>query len=117
MNDNKAVLSVNTDVLEKMAEIAAKEIEGVAGIAKRAIDLRGAVKNKNAFKGVKVESINGALKINVYILIEKNANVQEVAEKVQNNVKDKIQTMTGTAVTSVNVTIADIKFSAEEEAE
>lgn len=115
MNDNKAVLSVNTDVLEKMAEIAAKEIDGVAGISKRAIDLRGAVKNKNAFKGVKVESINGALKINVYILVEKSANIKEVAEKVQSNVKEKIQTMTGTAVTSVNVTIADIKFSAEEE--
>lgn len=115
MNDKKAVLSVNTDVLEKMAEIAAKEIEGVAGISKKAIDLKNAVKNKNAFKGVKVESINGALKINIYILVEKNVKVKDVAEKVQQNVKDKIQTMTGTAVTAVNVTIADIKFSADEE--
>ena len=114
MNDNKAVLSVNTDVLEKMAEIAAKEIDGVAGISKRAIDLRGAVKNKNAFKGVKVESINGALKINVYILVEKSANIKEVAEKVQSNVKEKIQTMTGSAVTQVNVNIADVLITAEE---
>ena len=48
-----------------MAEISAKEIEGVTGIAKRAIDLKGAVKNKNAFKGVKVENVNGAIKISV----------------------------------------------------
>ncbi len=115
MNDNNAVLSVNTDVLEKMAEIAAKEVEGVAGIVKKAIDLKGAVKNKNAFKGVKVENINGALKINVYVLVEKNAKINEVAEKIQSNVKEKIQTMTGTAVTQVNVIIADVKFTAEEE--
>lgn len=115
MNDNRTELSVNTEVLEKMAEIAAKEIDGVTGISKKAIDLKGAVKNKNAFKGVKVESVNGAIKINTYICVKKNANVKEVAEKVQSNIKDKIQTMTGTAVTQVNVTVADIEFPAEVE--
>ena len=114
MNDNRTELSVNTEVLEKMAEIAAMEVEGVAGISKKAIDLKGAVKNKNAFKGVKVESVNGAIKINVYICVKRDANVKEAAEKVQENVKDKIQTMTGTAVTQVNVTVADINFPAEE---
>lgn len=114
MNDNRTALSINTEVLEKMAEIAAKEVEGVSGISKKAIDLKGAVKTKNAFKGVKVESVNGAIKITAYITVEKNAHVKEVAEKVQQNIKDKIQNMTGTAVTQINVTVADIKISAEE---
>jgi len=109
MNNNGTALSVNTEVLEKMAEIAAKEIDGVVGISKKSIDLKNAVKSKSAFKGVKVESINGALKLNVYITVKKDAHITEVAEKVQENVKDKIQTMTGTAVTRVDVTIADIK--------
>lgn len=118
MNDNRTELSINTEVLEKMAELAAKEVEGVTGLAKVAIDLKGAVKSKSAFKGVKVESVNGALKINVYICVEKNANVKAVAEKVQSEVKEKIQTMTGTAITKVNVTVADITFpQAEEEKE
>ena len=111
--NNKTELSVNTEVLEKMAEIAAKEIAGVSGISKRAIDLKGAVKNKNAFKGVKVESVNGAIKINAYICVDKTAIVKDVAEKVQHNIKDKIQTMAGTAVTQVNVTVADIKIEEE----
>lgn len=115
MNNNATELSVNTEVIEKMAEIAAKEVEGVAGLSKKAIDLKGAVKSKNAFKGVKVESVNGAVKINTYICVEKNANVKEVSEKVQYNIKDKIQTMTGTAVTQVNVTVADIEIEKEEE--
>ena len=29
-------------------------------------------------------------------------------EAVQNNIKDKVQTMTGTAVTKVNVVVSDI---------
>lgn len=110
MNNSGTKLSINTDVLEKMAEISAKEIEGVVGLSKKAIDLKDVVKNKNAFKGVKVESVNGALKINIYICVSRNANVKEVAQKVQENVKDKIQNMTGTAVTQVNVNVADIQI-------
>ena len=115
MENNKTELSVNTEVIEKMAEIAAKEIEGVAGLSKKSIDLKGIVKTKNAFKGVKVESINGAIEISVYICVKQNAKAKEVAERVQNNIKDKIQTMTGNAVTQVNVNIADIEIEKEEE--
>lgn len=115
MENNKTELSVNTEVLEKMAEIAAKEVEGVAGLSKKSIDLKGIVKTKNAFKGVKVESINGAIEISVFICVKQNAKAREVAEKVQSNIKDKIQTMTGNAVTQVNVTVSDIEITQEEQ--
>ncbi len=108
--DNRTELSVNSEVLAKMAEIAAKEIDGVAGLSKKAIDLKGAVKTKTPFTGVKVESVNGALKINIYISVKEASFVKDVAEKVQVNVKEKIQTMTGTAVTQVNVIVADIEL-------
>ncbi len=112
--DNKTQLSVSTEVLEKMAVLAAQEIDGVKGIAKKAIDIKGAIKSKNVTKGVKVESINGAININIYICVDANAKMREVAEAVQQNVKDKIQTMTGTAVTRVNVNIEDVNFAEEE---
>ena len=115
MENNKTELSVNTEVLEKMAEIAAKEVEGVAGLSKKAIDLKGIVKTKNAFKGVKVENINGAIEISVYICLKQNAKARNVAERVQSNIKDKIQTMTGNAVTQVNVNVADIEIAQEEQ--
>ena len=113
-------LSVNSQVLEKMAEIAAKEIDGVVAIVKKAVDIKGAVKTKSAFKGVVAESINGAVKITVYISIKREANLRTVCEAVQNNVKDKIQTMTGAAVTTVDVIVSNIVFkdeAAEEEQE
>ena len=114
---NRTELSVNTEVLAKMTEIAAKKIDGVVGLSKKAINLKGAVKSKNPFTGVKIESVNGALKLNVYICVKKDAVVKEVAEKVQENVKEKIQTMTGTAVTQVNVNVADVQLEEETEEE
>ena len=112
--DNKTELSVSTEVLEKMAELAACEIEGVKGVSKKAIDLKGVLKTKSVVKGVKVESVNGAIDISVYICVDSNAKMREVAEAVQQNVKEKIQTMTGTAVTRVNVNNEDLEFAEAE---
>lgn len=115
MSDNRVELSVNTEVFEKMAEIAAKEVEGVAGLSKKQVDLKGIIKNKTAFKGVRVEDINGAIEITVYLCVKKDADVKAVSEKVQENVKEKIQTMTGNAVTKVNICVEDIEIAEQEE--
>ena len=113
MQENKTELNVSIQVLEKMAQIAACEIEGVTGLSKKAIDIKSSLKTKSVFKGVKAENINGAIEITVYICVAKGVKVREVASAVQNNVKDKIQTMTSTAVTKVNVFVADISIPDE----
>ena len=113
MQDNKTQLSISNEVLEKMSELAACEIKGVAGVSKKAIDIKDAFKTGKALKGVKIENNNGTVEISIYICAEKDANVKEIAEAVQENVKDKIQTMTGTVVTKVNVIISDIQFETE----
>lgn len=110
MSNTSSSLSINVEVLKKMAKIAATEVDGVVGIPNKSIDLKGVMKSKNPFAGVKIESVNDALEIGIYITVSKDANVKAVAEKVQENVKQKIQDMTGTAVTKVNVIIADINL-------
>lgn len=115
MADNATKLSINTEVLRKMAEMATLEIEGVVSIAKKNYDLKDAVKAKSPMQGIKIERVNGALEIGVYIVLKKGTKVRDIAEKIQANVKDKIQTMTNTAVTRVNVIIADIVFDKDED--
>lgn len=115
MADNATKLSINTEVLRKMAEMATLEVEGVVSIAKKNYDLKDAVKAKSPMQGIKIERVNGALEIGVYIVIKKGTQVREIADKIQQNVKEKIQTMTNTAVTRVNVIIADIVFDKDED--
>jgi uncharacterized alkaline shock family protein YloU len=115
MADNATKLSINTEVLRKMAEMATLEVEGVVSIAKKNYDLKDAVKAKSPMQGIKIERVNGALEIGVYIVLKKGTKVRDIAEKIQANVKDKIQTMTNTAVTRVNVIIADIVFDKDED--
>lgn len=114
MSQNKILsgLEINTDVIEKMVEIAALEVEGTASMSKKAIDIAGIVSKGSALKPVKVAVKNGAVDIDVYVCVKPGVNVKDIAANIQQNVKNKVQDMTGNAITRVNVHIADL---AEEE--
>ena len=101
-------LGINTDVIEKLVTIATLEVEGVADLANRSLDIAGVVRGNSPFRPVKVVSKNGAIDINVYISVKPGFKVKTIAEAVQTNVKDRIQDMTGNAITRVNVLIADL---------
>lgn len=103
-------LTVSLDVLEQMAIIAAKEVEGVADVAQKAIDIKGVVNKGKILKSAVASEKNGAVSVDVYIKVNEASHAKTVAEAVQKNVKEKLQNMTGHAITRVNVTIADICF-------
>ncbi len=107
-------LSINIEVLESMAAMAATEVNGVAKMSPRRVDIKNAISGKPVFKPVHAEVKNGAVVIDAYICVEANVNAKEVAEAVQQSIKEKIQNMTGNAITKVNVCVADIKLDSDE---
>ena len=110
-------LSINLDVIESMAAMAALEVNGVTGMAAKKVDIKKAFSGKSVFKPVRAEVKNGAVIIELYICISKNSNAKQVAEAVQVGVKDKVQSMTASAVTKVNVTVAAVDLTQDEEEE
>ena len=110
----KSGLSVNIEVIESMASMATLEVAGVDSLAAKSLDLIKAISGKPVLKAVKAEVKNGAVIINVYIRLAKDANAKQVAEAVQENVKDKVQTMTGNAISCVNVYVADVVIAEAE---
>ncbi|MBE6798809.1 MAG: Asp23/Gls24 family envelope stress response protein [Ruminococcaceae bacterium] len=120
MSENKINgVAVNNEAIVQIAGLAALEIEGVAGLAKRPVEIKSL---KNAFKTPKTahaKSIaltvdNGALILDVYLNVLDNVKVKTVAENVQLNVKDKVQSMTGSAVARVNVHVDDVTVAEAE---
>ena len=98
-------LSINLDVIESMAAMAALEIKGVSSMASKRVDVKNAFTGRPVFKPVTAEIKNGAVNINLHICVSKNYNAKEVAEAVQEGVKDRVQNMTSNAVTKINVFI------------
>lgn len=104
-------LSVNNSVIARMVSVAAMEVEGVAGMAKRPVDLKSAFAKDKGSRSVRVRSVDGTMELDVYICVKDNAKLKDVAEAVQRNVKEKVQSMVGNAVSGVNVFVSDIEFS------
>ncbi len=102
-------LTINAEVLEQMASLAAKEVEGVAGLAENGIDIKNVLNRGKIFKAVHVTEKNGAVALDIHIKVTDGVNVKQVAEAVQANVKEKLQSMTGNAITRVDVTVADVE--------
>ena len=107
-------LSINLDVIESMAAMAALEINGVSAMANKKVDIKKAFSGKSVFKPVSAEIKNGAVVIDLHICVSKNFNAKQVAEAVQEGVKYRVQNMTSNAVTKINVYIAAVDLSEED---
>lgn len=108
MSKNGFGLEINKDVIARIAGTAAIEVNGVAGLSSAPINSKINIKNPiPGASNVLIKTDNGALIVDIYVKIYKGFQVRPVAEEIQNNVKDKIQTMTGTPVALVNVIIAE----------
>ena len=122
-NDNpNGTVSFATDVVAKMAGLAATEVEGVASMAGNnngiadIFSRRMMQNSRNFTKGVKVAIENNRVLVDVSIIIEYGSTVPDVAANIQENVKKAIETMSGLDVQSVDVHIQGLSFEKENRA-
>ena len=103
-------LTVRAEVLEQMAVMAANEVEGVSVSPMKVTDIKGILGKGKPFKSAVATEKNGAISVDVYIKLSDTVQAKTAAEAVQKNVKEKLQSMTGSAITQVNVYVADVTF-------
>ena len=104
-------LKISEDVIATIASVATLEIEGVAS-------LEQAVSNKLFPRGigkkpVQIDISDDFVQIDLHLNLKFGAKIGEVCKNVQQNVKDNVQTMTGMAVSKVNVMVSGITFLEE----
>lgn len=115
MNKEKSFgLEINNDVVVKMASVAVLEVEGVAGLCAKTTDIKEVFAKDNASRAIKVTKTAETTVLDIYITVVNGFDVRKIAEEVQQNVKSKLQNMTGNAVSKVNVHIADVVFASED---
>lgn len=108
--DNVYGLEINDDVVIKMASVAVLEIDGVAGFVSKTTDIKEVFSRNNYSRSIKVNRSNDSIALDIYIAVVNGFDVRKIAEEVQENVKNKLQSMTGNAISKVNVNIADVIF-------
>lgn len=117
-NIDEGSIKIADEVVGIITGLAATEIEGVAGmsggLAGGLADMLG---RKNLSKGVKVEVNDETALVDVYVIINYGNSIPDVAWKIQDNVKQAIEGMTGLDVKAVNVHVQGVNFPEDEQEE
>ena len=101
----------NKDIINSIILLATKEINGVASMDKTSQNcLVQLVKGKKD-NGVKVVNNNGEVVVDVFINIFSDANVKEIAWRIQENIRTSVQSMMDIKIKAVNVNVIDVDFS------
>lgn len=102
-------VQIADEVVAIIAGLAATEVEGVCAMAGNITkELIGKLGMKNLSKGVKVSVQNGVVDVDLALNLEYGYSVPQTCRKVQEKVKGAIESMTGLAVSEVNVRIASV---------
>ena len=105
------------DVVATIAYLAAGEVDGVHAMIGTTMEgLSEKLGKKNYTKGVKVEVGSEECACDITIVVKYGYRIQAVAQKVQEEVKNAIETMTGLKVVEVNVNVNSIYFEPEKKA-
>ena len=102
-------VKIADDVIAMIAGLAATEVPGVATMAGNVgNNLLSRVGINNLIKGSRIAVSGRMVKVDVAIIVEYGYNIPSISAKVQDKVKQSIESMTGLNVTDVNVKIAGV---------
>ncbi|MCL2086913.1 MAG: Asp23/Gls24 family envelope stress response protein [Oscillospiraceae bacterium] len=105
-------LKISREVVVKTAQIAASEIKGVC-VKDRELYFGG----KKERRPIKVSTKDGAVQIDISIMLTPGYKALQVAAAVQREIKAAVQNMSGVAVSKVNVCVIGIYMNEDNCAE
>ncbi len=111
-------VKISEDVVGVIAGIAASEIEGVTGLntATSGGITQVFTGKRNVNKGVKITINEGHAVIDMMLSTEYGYNIPDVVKKVQENVKETVESITGLTVDEINIFVTNITLKKQEPA-
>lgn len=102
--------TIAPDVLVTIARLSTLSVPGVAhmGQAPVAVDR---LFQRAPTEGVRIEVRQLAVMVDLYVVIQHDANVRDVCREIQATVARAIQEMVGMHVLAVNVHVEDVSFA------
>ena len=103
-------ITIASDVIAQIVGHTAAECYGVVGMAGKG--LKRLLARDRLRQGIEVSSRDGALALDLYVVVEYGLNLAEVAATVRSRVAYEVERLTGLSVGAVEVHIQDVRRSA-----
>ncbi|MCL2014473.1 MAG: Asp23/Gls24 family envelope stress response protein [Oscillospiraceae bacterium] len=101
-------LKISRDSVEEIAAQAVGEIEGVFSLAPLPATLKSFFFDRVSDKPINVNFDQSRVCINVAVNMKNGHKIKNVTENIQKQVKSAVQSMSGIAVSKVNVYVAGV---------
>lgn len=111
--ENYGSIKIANEVIAIIASLAAIEIEGVAGMS-GGVGSGIAEKMLGHKKGIRVEAGEEECVVDLSVIIDYGSAIPEVAEKIQENVRQAIESMTGLNAIEINIHVQGVHFANED---
>lgn len=104
-------IKISEDVIATIASVAVLETEGADSvISGLSADIAGLIGKKTSSKGVRVSFVYDDVEIDISCQVKFGSSVFETAEKIQENVKNAVESMTGLSCNVVNISVTGVAF-------
>ncbi len=109
-NDLGAIV-IDDHVLASIAGLSAMECYGLVGMAAKstASGLVELLKREQSSKGVKVQTENDMIMIDLFVVVEFGTRISVVANNIIEKVKYNIEHLTGMKVKKVNINVQGVR--------
>ena len=109
------IIKVADEVVAIIAGLSATEVNGVAGMSGGvSAGIAEMLGRKNLSKGVKVEVGEKETAIDLFVIVDFGATIPDVAQQIQRNVKNAVESMTGLKVIEINIHVQGVAFDKPE---
>lgn len=106
-------LQISTGVLAKIARLATLEVDGVHAVSLGSTGMKGLFPKTGLQSPIEVALADDVAELTVNLQPEYGCKIPALSAKVQENVKNAVQNMTGITVSKVNVIVTGVAVPKE----
>jgi uncharacterized alkaline shock family protein YloU len=106
--DEDGRISIAEDVISSIARIAAEKVDGIARPTGGSGGLMSIFGGEDVAPNIKTELVNDQVRVELRISVEYGYPVHEVAQGVQRNVEQDIESLAGVTVSNVDVFVKKV---------
>lgn len=111
IENNLGVISIENEVIARIAGLAAIECYGIIGMAAKNVKdgLVQLLKRESLTKGIKLNIHENKISLDFHIIVEYGTNISAIADNIISTVRYKVEEFVGLEVENINIFVEGVR--------